>query len=218
MGCDGGVVARRDDLVKDKKKETKKYNTEDRYRYCSLTHKLFKKRVVCDVVGRLYNKDGLLKALINHEMPEKLRYIHNKKDFIELNIEWSNGMIVCPLKKVEFSPGHQFVALKCGCVISKLALDEIKSINGHKCPLCETEGLEFILLNPPLEEMEKQMELHCKLFDQKQNKTKSIQKEENKIALVTQPIANTIADQAKVNVNNQDDDEIYRSIFTSSQN
>ncbi|EMD47998.1 hypothetical protein EHI8A_234240 [Entamoeba histolytica HM-1:IMSS-B] len=66
--------------------------------------------------------------------------------------------------------------------------------------------------------MEKQMELHCKLFDQKQNKTKFIQKEENKIALVTQPIANTIADQAKVNVNKQDDDEIYKSLFKSSQN
>jgi len=181
MGCDGGTTSRRDDLVKAKKIVSLPKSITERYTHCSLSQQPFTKHVVCDRVGRLYNRESILRLLIRKEMPDELRYIATRKDVMNLTIEWSNGRMICPLKRVEFNEGHQFVALSCGCVCSKASIDEMKKMKETRCPLCDAENhLEYILLNPDVNTMNELMKNEQHIFDQHQYKKKIVEKDRKK--------------------------------------
>ncbi|KAL7716191.1 Replication termination factor 2 [Entamoeba marina] len=190
-----------------------KEKRNDRWKYCSLSHKPLKKRIVCDYVGRLYNREAILKALLNKEIPHELRYIHTRKDILDLNVTWCEKMIICPLRKDEFSPGHQFVALACGCVISLKGLEEIKSVKSEVCPVCSHPSLEYIKLNVSEDETQKLMEQFCASYDRRQEKRNSKEKLIKELpGFVTQPIVRKIVENVKVGHHDVDSDA-YQNLF-----
>ena len=68
MGCDGGTIPTRDELVKTKKKpEQKDKDSERLYRWqhCALTQEPLEKPVVGCELGRLYNKEAIIEKLLN---------------------------------------------------------------------------------------------------------------------------------------------------------
>ncbi|ELP92241.1 hypothetical protein EIN_118150 [Entamoeba invadens IP1] len=211
MGCDGGTVARRDDHVKKVKepKQIEDTQSSDRYTHCSLSQQPFKKKIVCDKVGRMYNKDAILKALIQKSIPKEMRYIAARKDVIDLNVSWSKNHIICPLKKIEFTPGHQFVALSCGCVISQSAYLELLAVKGTKCPICEDVLSEAIPLNRPFQEMLDTMQLYCNIYDHKFGKCET--KEEIGEVVSHQP--KLIASEAKNKIMKEKAGESYAQLF-----
>ena len=68
MGCDGGTIPKRDELVKTKKQNRQVDKTEQliaNWYYCALSKTPLKEPIVSCRLGKLYNKDAIIKYLLN---------------------------------------------------------------------------------------------------------------------------------------------------------
>lgn len=141
MGCDGGTIPRRDELVKLKKKpeqvwfpfnridlynllislhfsdnktqKDKESERQYRWKHCALTQLRLQIPIVTCALGRLYSKQSVVEALLEKEkMPETCRHIKTLKD----------------IKNLKFTPNP--------------AYDESK--DGQSSPfICALSGLEM---------------------------------------------------------------------------
>ncbi|RNA40280.1 RTF2 -like protein [Brachionus plicatilis] len=178
MGCDGGTIPRRDELVRTKKKKavaSKEVKAGARWNYCHLSQLPLQKPVVVDQLGNLYNKDKLIEYMLDRSKYENgPEYIKNLKDIKELNLtpnpsfdsnKQENGdesntinktQWICSITGLEMNGSFKFFCLfSCGCVFSERSY---KSINptSLKCIRCEKSYSEndLIILNPTEEELD----------------------------------------------------------------
>uniref|UniRef100_A0A8C5QSW6 Replication termination factor 2 n=1 Tax=Leptobrachium leishanense TaxID=445787 RepID=A0A8C5QSW6_9ANUR len=179
MGCDGGTIPKRHELVKGPKKVEKIDKNAElvaRWYYCTLSQEKLTKPVVACELGRLYNKDAVIEFLLD-KSPDKPNaessgHIKSLKNVIELNLSenpaWSGGkgnskgdkyddpcaQFICPVVGLEMNGRHRFCVLRrCGCVFSERALKEIKTDICHKCG-AEFQEDDLILLNGDKEEVQ----------------------------------------------------------------
>ncbi|XP_026104033.1 protein RTF2 homolog isoform X2 [Carassius auratus] len=181
MGCDGGTIPKRHELVKGPKKVEKVDKTAElaaKWRYCALSQEKLKRPIVACELGRLYNKDAIIEYLLDKsaERPnsEVVAHIRSIKDVKELNLTdnpaWKGerrnikgdcyedmhcSMFICPVVGLEMNGKHKFLYLQtCGCVFSERALKEVKTEICHKCgdPFQEDD---LVMLNGTKEEVEK---------------------------------------------------------------
>ncbi|XP_074497898.1 replication termination factor 2 [Sebastes fasciatus] len=181
MGCDGGTIPKRHELVKGPKKVEKVDKNAElaaKWKYCALSQEKLRRPIVSCDMGRLYNKDAIIEYLLDKtaERPntEAVTHIRGIKDIKELNLtdnpEWEGerrttkgdryedihcGMFICPVVGLEMNGKHRFCYLQtCGCVFSDRALKEVKTEICHKCgDAFKYEDL--IVLNGTKEEVEK---------------------------------------------------------------
>uniref|UniRef100_M4AY75 Replication termination factor 2 n=1 Tax=Xiphophorus maculatus TaxID=8083 RepID=M4AY75_XIPMA len=159
MGCDGGTIPKRHELVKGPKKVEKVDKNAElaaKWKYCALSQEKLRRPIVSCELGRLYNKDAIIEYLLDKsaERPnaEAVTHIRGIKDIKELNLtdnpEWEGerrnakgdryedihcGMFICPVVGLEMNGKHRFCYLQtCGCVFSDRALKEIKTEICHK--------------------------------------------------------------------------------------
>ncbi|GAB0091840.1 Replication termination factor 2 [Sergentomyia squamirostris] len=174
MGCDGGTIPRRDELVRTKKKPEQKDKESEmqfRWRHCALTQQPLQEPVVMCGLGRLYSKQSVIEHLLEKDkMPESASHIKSLKDVKQLaltpnptftNEEKQGGSLdirsapyICKLIGLEMSGKFRFIALwGCGCVFSERALKEIKS---KVCSLCQTPFTEedVVILNGSEEDVD----------------------------------------------------------------
>ena len=193
MGGDGGSILHRSCLAKTKKaKKTAAQVTFGRSRlldwtHCSLTKERLSEPICCDDLGNLYNKSSLIESMLNKTMPKSLSYIKKiKKDVINCNItlrdnlnniqidnEENGGIFMCPISGLIGNGKYPFVCLrKCGCIISKRALNNIK---GNECLNCgkkliqEINDYTRIPINPSREYQE---QLFKEMIQRKKDKKK----------------------------------------------
>ncbi|KAJ8259555.1 hypothetical protein GJAV_G00170780 [Gymnothorax javanicus] len=181
MGCDGGTIPKRHELVKGPKKVEKVDKNAEliaRWRYCALSQERLRRPIVACDLGRLYNKDAVLEYLLDKsaERPntEVVMHIRGMKDVKELNLTdnpaWEGerarskgdryedlhcAMFICPVVGLEMNGKHKFCYLHtCGCVFSERALREVKTEICHKCgdPFQEDD---IMILNGNKEEVER---------------------------------------------------------------
>nr|XP_057911457.1 replication termination factor 2 [Doryrhamphus excisus] len=181
MGCDGGTIPKRHELVKGPKKVEKVDKNAElaaKWKYCALSQEKLRRPIVACELGRLYNKDAVIEYLLDKsaERPntEAVTHIRGTKDIKELNLtdnpEWEGerrntkgdkyedihcGMFICPVVGLEMNGRHRFCYLQtCGCVFSDRALKEVKTEICHKCgdPFQDSD---IIVLNGTKEEVEK---------------------------------------------------------------
>lgn len=179
MGCDGGTIPKRHELVKGPKKVEKIDKNAElvaRWYYCMLSQERLTKPIVACELGRLYNKDAVIEFLLD-KSPDKphadtAAHIKGIKSIIELNLSdnpaWAGGkgntkgdkydeqcaQFICPVVGLEMNGRHRFCVLRnCGCVFSERALKEIKTDVCHKCGAGFKET-DIILLNGDKEEVE----------------------------------------------------------------
>jgi len=175
MGADGGSIPRREELVKEKPKEEKpdlKEITRIKWFLCALSKETLKAPVVACKYGNLFNKEAVIRGLLEKTIPSTYGYIRSLKDIFNVNFkvnpaydalgEKQNTTIVdiaqdapfvCPITGLEVGGNYKFHCIKsCGCAISDRALRE--------CPseLCLNCGKPFnkddvIPLNPTEEEL-----------------------------------------------------------------
>jgi Rtf2 RING-finger len=186
MGCDGGTIPRRDELVRLKKKPEQKDKESElsfRWKHCAITQQPLQAPIVACGHGRLYSKESILECLLDRsKMPEVAQHIATLKDVKVLNLTPNpafaikmNGEkgesghfrdprespYVCPVIGIEFSGKFKFVLLwECGCVISEKALKGVPSKVCHKCQK-PFQSDDIVYLNSDgetLELMKKQME------------------------------------------------------------
>ncbi|CAF2517584.1 unnamed protein product [Rotaria sp. Silwood2] len=182
MGCDGGTIPKRDELVRQKKKaEVKDKNAANmaKWRHCTLKHDTLKRPIVVDSHGLLYNKDAILEYLLDRmQFEHGPSYIKKMKDIKELQLTENSAFksnhndlgneyldvysspFICPLTGLEMNGKYKFCAIwTCGCVLSDRAL---RSVNNHtaneklSCPKCGQEyssNDDVIILNPENEDI-----------------------------------------------------------------
>jgi len=168
MGCDGGSIPRRDELVKMKKKEEKPDPNEvERIKWssCAISKEPLKDPIVADELGFLYNKEAVIRHLLDKTMDESFKHVRSLKDLIPVHFtpnpafEEKKGdennvpPFICPIILVEVGR-HRFSLLKtCGCVLSEKAFIEVPSATCLQCgkPFQQSDILP---LNPPAEELE----------------------------------------------------------------
>lgn len=208
MGCDGGTIPRRDELVKTKKKKEQKDKKADmvaKWKYCAISsNKLVKPIVSCEL-GRLYNKDAIIEFLLNKESPNAsmLSHIRNLKDIVALVLTEKQGykeqdtagdqesdvqdsLYVCPITSLEMNGKYKFYYIRsCGCVMSERAIKEVKT-EAKTCLLCTKPFVEddLILLNGNDEEVEdlrkRMVERRGKAKDEKKRKRGKASSDEEK--------------------------------------
>ncbi|XP_038551913.1 replication termination factor 2 isoform X2 [Micropterus salmoides] len=203
MGCDGGTIPKRHELVKGPKKVEKVDKNAElaaKWKYCALSQEKLRRPIVSCDLGRLYNKDAIIEYLLDKsaERPntEAVAHIRGIKDIKELNLtdnpEWEGerrnskgdryedihcGMFICPVVGLEMNGKHRFCYLQsCGCVFSDRAMKEVKTEICHKCgdPFKEED---IIVLNGTKEEVEelreKMEERRAKAKTKKSKKSKA---------------------------------------------
>uniref|UniRef100_A0A8B9KK89 Replication termination factor 2 n=1 Tax=Astyanax mexicanus TaxID=7994 RepID=A0A8B9KK89_ASTMX len=181
MGCDGGTIPKRHELVKGPKKVEKVDKNAElaaKWKYCALSQEKLRRPIVACELGKLYNKDAVIEYLLDKsaERPniEVAAHIRGIKDVKELNLTenpaWEGerrntkgdcyedmhcAMFICPVVGLEMNGKHKFCFLHtCGCVFSDRALREVKTEICHKCgdPFQEDD---IVVLNGTKEEQEK---------------------------------------------------------------
>ena len=183
MGCDGGTIPKRDELVRQKKKpEAKDKNAANmaKWRHCALKYVTLERPIVVDAHGQLYNKDSILEFLLDRmKFEHGPSYVKKMKDVKELQLtenpsfkpnhnDLGNAYLdvylspyICPLTGLEMNGKYKFCAIwTCGCVMSDRAL---RAVNEHhhaadkfSCPKCGQDYSsmdDIIVLNPEEEDM-----------------------------------------------------------------
>jgi hypothetical protein len=174
MGCDGGTkVDRRDIIVKvkkDKKSIDKDLRSHLAWTTCALSKEPLADPIVCCALGRLYNKEALVEALIRRKSTKKsdpfIEHIQSLKDIFNVHFERNTektkddnkSFFVCPITQQEIRGQYKFYLMqKCGHVVSEKAIQMTDASNTKSCLVCnEQYDTEIIMLNPS-EEQEKQL-------------------------------------------------------------
>ena len=156
MGCDGGTIPKRSEMIKTKKKARRDKKQEElvaRWFYCALSNHELRRPVMGCELGRLYNKEELITALLDKpSKPESIQHIRGLRDVRELKltpnksydrkalekaegyIDYQNSEFICPVLGVEMNGHYSFVFLwSCGCVFSERAL---KQLDTDSCLVC----------------------------------------------------------------------------------
>jgi len=179
MGCDGGSIPRRDELVKQKQKAAKVDQSilnRVHWFFCTLSKKPLSSPIVACGLGKLYNRDAILEFLLDRtaygDGDQICQHIKTLKDIVTLQLEpnpsfsetSSNSLTdhdkepvaryVCPITMKEMNGKYRFVYLDtCGCVMSELAMKEVPSKTCLKCAK-PFESFNVIVLNPRQDELE----------------------------------------------------------------
>lgn len=187
MGCDGGSIPTRCELVKTKEKtEVKNVNELNRIKWfsCAISKEPLKEPIVTCALGNLYNKEAIITALLSKNLDLSFRHIQSLKDVTEIKFTLNPAYTqlselspyICPVTQMEVGGRYRFVAIpECGCVISQRALREVPS---KECLNCgkSFDPKNTISLNNTEEEIEK---LRKELQEQRQEKRLKKKKEKN---------------------------------------
>lgn len=148
MGCDGGTIPTRDELVKLKKKPEQKDKDGHRlyrWQHCSISQEPLQKPVVACELGKMYNKTSVIELLLNKDRtnaPANTEHIEKLKDVVELQLTpnpaydaakqavgdfgYSDLLIspwICPITGLEMNGRFKFVfAFSTGKVIAERAV------------------------------------------------------------------------------------------------
>jgi len=156
MGCDGGTIPKRDELVRTKKKpEQVDKNAEAvaKWKHCALSQNELRQPIVACDLGRIYNKTSVIEHLLDKtKFGELAQHIRSLKDVFELKltdnpafnrrsaekgdgyVDLQSSKFICPVVGMEMNGKHKFVYLRgCCCVLSERALKTVKSDVCHKC-------------------------------------------------------------------------------------
>jgi len=174
MGCDGGSIPSRRELVKEKERKKTAQEVDPnqvaflKWFTCAITGHPLEEPVSTCALGFLYNKEAVVRALLSKSIPDNFSHIKSLKDIITLNMtrnpDWKVGTHksdlsgpspwICPITSLEIDGSHHFSAIKtCGCVLSARALREVQSEICLKCGK-PFKSDDVVPLNPSDEELQ----------------------------------------------------------------
>jgi len=177
MGCDGGTIPTRDELVKLKKKPEQKDSDGHRlyrWQHCAITQQVLTKPIVACEMGRLYNKAAVIELLLSSDRssaPARTGHIEKLKDIVELKLtpnpayddkktSVGDGMYVdrlvspwiCPITGLEMNGRFKFVfPWSSGRVVAERA---VKILQKDPAESDNFKEEDLIVLNPEEEELD----------------------------------------------------------------
>jgi len=177
MGADGGTIPKRCELVKNKKKVEKferDMENMTKWRMCHMTQEPLRLPIVACPLGRLFNKETLIEALITKTVTdnENAKHIKSLKDVKELVLtpnpafdhqhinkgdeykDYNVSPYICPIVGLEMNGNHRFIInWKCGCVVSEKAAKELQPNTCCKCGKDFDKDADLVVLNGTDEEV-----------------------------------------------------------------
>jgi len=207
MGCDGGTIPKRDELVRTKQKgEQKDKNIElmAKWSLCAISSTPLVEPIMSCELGRLYNRVAVIEYVLDKSSAPNaslVKHIRSLKDVVTLNLTVKSGYnekkpeidgqyvdtqdskFVCPVVGIEMNGKYKFCYIRsCGCVLSERALKEVKSDNCHKCNK-EFSTDDIITVNGSDEEVEdlnkRMSERRLKEKEMKKNKKRKVSEVES---------------------------------------
>ncbi|XP_057308326.1 replication termination factor 2-like [Hydractinia symbiolongicarpus] len=194
MGCDGGTIPKRHELVKTAKRPEQKDKDMDRsakWSNCTISQQALTTPIMTCELGKLYSKESVIEFLLDRTICTSAQHIRNLKDVKQLNLTENNSFAkrsseladqyydthtskyVCPVVGLEMNGKYKFCAIwTCGCVLSERALKEVETELCHKCGEKFSKD-NIIVLNPDGEDVE-HMETNMK---NRREKMKALRKE-----------------------------------------
>lgn len=176
MGCDGGTIPTRDELVKLKKKPEQRDKDGHRlykWQHCAITQQKLRKPVVACELGRLYNKESVIELLLNKDRstaPANTEHIEKLKDVIELQLNdnpafvdkqsvgdglYNDALIspwICPVTGLEMNGRFKFVfCFTSGKVVAERA---IKVLRKDPTEAQHYKEEDIVTINPEEEELD----------------------------------------------------------------
>ncbi|KNZ54701.1 hypothetical protein VP01_287g4 [Puccinia sorghi] len=203
MGNDGGSIPKRDDLVRTRASQNRVNEQEKqstKWYECSLSKQKLEDPIVCDRLGKLYNKSSVLEFLINQnhfgeDGKQVAGHLRSLKDVVNVQLtrNTQSQSWICPISLKEFGIGIGKCELRwlclvdCGCVLTEPGL---KQVDGNDCPVCGKTYSESITVNPSAKEEE---EMRFKLLEQRvkeqeEKEKKKLERKEQKKRKKTQPM------------------------------
>lgn len=177
MGCDGGTIPKREELVRTKKrkeKNAKEIENSAKWNHCHLSQEKLQTPIVTDMMGYLYNKDTLIEYLLERSKYEAgPTYVKALKDVKELNLtpnpgykanqsetgdnfcDLNRSRWICPITGLEMNGIYKFYAnFSCGCVIAERAFKTMQT-KESTCLKCDKKynELDLIVLNASDEDL-----------------------------------------------------------------
>lgn len=173
MGCDGGTIPKRDELVRMKKKPEqvdKNYEINAKWFHCALSQAELRLPVVSCELGNLYNKESVLEYLLDKSSvtSDVAKHVRSLKDVKELNLtansafkkdqadgslDFQASRFICPVVGIEMNGRYRFCFLwNCGCVFSERAMKEVPTTICHNCGK-EFSEEDVVVLNGKEEEV-----------------------------------------------------------------
>lgn len=163
---------------------------------CALSQKKLVKPIVSDYKGNLFNKEEVLKYLIEKKMHklsnEKFHHINSLSDFVELKI-LKGDSFQCPISGEKISqdesarnPDFAYI-VPCGCVLGRKVVCEIVSLVKKKentiddvnlpCPNCSDvfNSLNVVDINSKSDEARNRAEERMEKLNE-EKKTHSLKK------------------------------------------
>ena len=182
MGCDGGTIPKRCELVREKKKPEKvdkEIELNAKWNHCAITQQELCEPIVCCELGNLYRKESVLEYLLDKSKAttDIAKHIRSLKDVKQLVLtkkipkELKNGKtnghaadsyldfqasnFICPVSGLEMNGRYRFCfSWKCGCVFSERGLKEVPSASCHSCGTPFNEE-DLIIINGEEEDLTK---------------------------------------------------------------
>lgn len=161
MGCDGGTIPKRCEMVREKKKPEKvdkEIELNAKWFHCAISQQELCEPIVCCELGNLYRKESVLEYLLDKSKATSdiAKHIRSLKDVKQLVLTKkirkvpkdfkSNGHAadayldfqasdyICPISGLEMNGRYRFCfSWKCGCVFSERGLKEVPSTTCHTC-------------------------------------------------------------------------------------
>lgn len=159
MGCDGGSIPRRVELVRTRSRPVGRDERQRKmlsWRECALSKEPLRAPVVACRLGRLYNKEAVLRLLLDRHAfgggAAAADHIRSLKDVISLRMTENPAFraardaasqqtnedgacpFVCPATGREMNGNFRFLYLRgCGCVLSAQACREVDTDTCLKC-------------------------------------------------------------------------------------
>lgn len=215
MGCDGGTIPKRDELVRLKKKPEQKDRVAElsfRWQHCAISHEPLRKPIVACGLGRLYNKDTVIERLLDKtNKPESISHIKRLKDVKDIiltenpaykaedekgdsRVDRQAAPYICPISGLEMSGKFKFCFLwNCGCVLSERAIKQFQEKSCLKCQQPYTDD-DIVIMNAAEQDLE--LMITRNKLRQKSNKKVKVKIEPN-----DEPVASsssTVSEPVKV--------------------
>lgn len=143
MGCDGGTIPTRDELVKTKKNAEKKDKDSVRiykWQNCHLTQDTLVRPIVACELGRLYNKEAIIKNLL------KKKNVHDStEDYVADNTSVDHIRSLKDIKELLLTENPVFAKHKSGPSLGHgVVLSNGAYVDSRMSPfICPLTGLEM---------------------------------------------------------------------------
>lgn len=121
----------------------KNENRDLRSTVCALSEEKLRPPLLACRVGRLYNKEKVITAMLEKSLPPHMKHVRSLKDMRECEIEMNaaTGFPICPITRADLSSGvRASIIWPCGFLVSNRALEAMTCKDAEVTRFGKTNG------------------------------------------------------------------------------